>query len=218
MSKSLARAERRELCELLTVLGPDAPTLCAGWTARHLAAHLYLRETDPLAASGIFLGPLKATNQRRMARLMSETDFDQLVALLARGPRGLNPIRIPAVDNKVNALEFFVHHEDLRRGGPFLVRPRVLWLQTDELLWEAAIALAIRRLRGLRIGVVLQRVRDGRPTDEEAVVATGPTPVRVVGEPGELVLWLFGRLAAAEVRFSGPAQGLAKLGKKRLSV
>ena len=34
---------RLELADLLDTLGPeqwDAPTLCAGWTVRHLAAHL----------------------------------------------------------------------------------------------------------------------------------------------------------------------------------
>lgn len=218
MRTSLARAERRALCELLTTLGPDAPTLCTGWTARHLAAHLHLRETYPIAAAGIFFGPLHGANKRRMAKLMAETDFDQLVALVARGPRGLNPMRLRAVDEALNALEFFVHHEDLRRGGSFPVRPRVLSAETDDFLWDSAIRLGTGRLRGLRVGVVLQRVRGGRPTDEQAVVATGRTPVTALGEPSELVLWLFGREAAAQVQFTGPAQALARLRKKSLAV
>jgi hypothetical protein len=36
--------ERLELCDLLLELGPDAPTLCEGWTTADLAAHLVLRE------------------------------------------------------------------------------------------------------------------------------------------------------------------------------
>nr|BFF25281.1 hypothetical protein GCM10025732_32460 [Glycomyces mayteni] len=36
--------ERRDLCELLAEVGPDAPTMCEGWTALDLAAHLVLRE------------------------------------------------------------------------------------------------------------------------------------------------------------------------------
>ena len=72
MSISLARSERQELCELMSTLGPDAPTLCAGWTAFHLAAHLHLRESDPVAAAGIAVPALKPTAERRMAKLMAE--------------------------------------------------------------------------------------------------------------------------------------------------
>ena len=36
--------ERRQLCDLLEQLGPDAPTLCEGWTTSDMAAHLVLRE------------------------------------------------------------------------------------------------------------------------------------------------------------------------------
>jgi uncharacterized protein (TIGR03083 family) len=41
---TLARAERAALCDLFDEVGPDAPTLCAGWTTRDLAAHLVIRE------------------------------------------------------------------------------------------------------------------------------------------------------------------------------
>ncbi|MEV4089519.1 maleylpyruvate isomerase N-terminal domain-containing protein, partial [Nonomuraea fuscirosea] len=39
-----ARGERAALCDLLDRLGPDEPTLCAGWTTADLAAHLAIRE------------------------------------------------------------------------------------------------------------------------------------------------------------------------------
>ena len=39
-----ARGERTALCDLLDRLGPEAPTLCTGWTTYDLAAHLALRE------------------------------------------------------------------------------------------------------------------------------------------------------------------------------
>lgn len=218
MTVSIAQSERQQLCELMLTKGPDAPTLCAGWTAFHLAAHVYLRENDPIAAAGLVIPPLKPMTERRMARLMSQTDFDELVASVAQGPGRFNPMRLPAVDEKANSLEFFVHHEDLRRGGSFPVSPRVLGDETNDRLWDAAIAMATGRLRRLRVGVLLQRVRDGRPTDEQAVVATGRDPVTVLGEPGELVLWVFGREGAAEVTISGPAKSLARLRAKSLAV
>src|SRR4051794_6035530 len=35
---SIAHSERTQLCALAQQLGPDAPTLCEGWTVRDLAA------------------------------------------------------------------------------------------------------------------------------------------------------------------------------------
>lgn len=218
MNESLARAERRQLCELLATLGPDAPTLAEGWTAHHLAAHLRLRETDPVAGLGNFFPPLAGRTARRMARLMTSVDFDELVRLIARGPGGANPMRLGRVDSAINTLEFFVHHEDLRRGGDFVVRPRALDGPTNDHLWDLAIRTAVRRFVRMRLGVVLQRLRDGRPADEQAVVSIGRTPVTVLGEPGELIMWLFGRERAAEVQFTGPAEGLARLRSKSLRV
>jgi uncharacterized protein (TIGR03083 family) len=53
-----ARDERTALCDLLTELGPDQPTLCAGWQTGDLAAHLVLREHRPDAGAGVLGGPL----------------------------------------------------------------------------------------------------------------------------------------------------------------
>jgi hypothetical protein len=39
--------ERLALAALLDQTGPDAPTLCAGWQTRDLAAHVMLRERRP---------------------------------------------------------------------------------------------------------------------------------------------------------------------------
>ena len=44
MAEPIDERERRELCELLAEVGPDAPTLCEGWTTLDLASHLVLRE------------------------------------------------------------------------------------------------------------------------------------------------------------------------------
>jgi uncharacterized protein (TIGR03085 family) len=50
---SLARPERAALLDLLTGVGPDAPTLCEGWTTHDLAAHLVVRERRPHAVPGL---------------------------------------------------------------------------------------------------------------------------------------------------------------------
>src|ERR1700731_945378 len=53
---SYSREERLALCALLDKTGPDAPTLCEGWTTGDLAAHLVLRERRPDAAAGVIGG------------------------------------------------------------------------------------------------------------------------------------------------------------------
>ena len=47
-----AQQERHALADLLDEVGPDAPTLCAGWRSGDLAAHLVVRERRPHAAPG----------------------------------------------------------------------------------------------------------------------------------------------------------------------
>ena len=51
-----ARAERASLCDLLAEVGPDAPTLCEGWTTALLAAHLVVRERRPDGGPGRGVG------------------------------------------------------------------------------------------------------------------------------------------------------------------
>ena len=64
---SYSREERRALCALLDETGPDAPTLCEGWTTGDLAAHLVLRERRPDAAAGVAGGPLAGYGPRAAA-------------------------------------------------------------------------------------------------------------------------------------------------------
>ena len=61
--------ERSALAQALRDVGPDAPTLCTGWRSRHLAAHVVLRETDPLVAAGAAFPPLNARAERAIDRL-----------------------------------------------------------------------------------------------------------------------------------------------------
>ena len=118
---SLARRERHDLCDLALQLGADAPTLCGDWDAKDLVAHLIVRESSPLGAAGIAVPLLAGLAEREMARV-ARRDFEVLVERL-RDP-GLTPYALPAVERVFNTLEYFVHHEDLRRAQP--ERPRVV--------------------------------------------------------------------------------------------
>ncbi|WP_230208172.1 TIGR03085 family metal-binding protein [Microlunatus sp. Gsoil 973] len=114
---TFAKDERVALCDLLVEVGPDAPTLCAGWNAHDLAAHLWIRETDPVGASGILAKPLAGLTERRMAETKTRWSYEELVERIRNGPARFSVFAIPGVDEPANSTEFFVHHEDVRRAG-----------------------------------------------------------------------------------------------------
>ena len=113
---SYATDERRALCALLDKTGPDAPTLCEGWTTGDLAAHLVLRERRPDAAAGVAGGPLAGYTARVQQRLRDRIPFPDLVRMIRSGPPRLSVMALPGVDERANSVEYFVHHEDVRRG------------------------------------------------------------------------------------------------------
>ncbi len=112
-----AQDERAALAALLDEAGPDAPTLCAGWQTGDLAAHLVLRERRPDAGVGMAGGPLAGYTERLRQQFLERYSFGQLVTLFRSGPPRLSPFAIPGADELANAVEYFVHHEDVRRAG-----------------------------------------------------------------------------------------------------
>ena len=92
---TLARDERLALCALLDETGPDAPTLCEGWTTRDLAAHLVLRENRKDAGIGILGGPLAGYTRRVQRRLSEQVAYSDLVTTIRNGPPGCLPSACP---------------------------------------------------------------------------------------------------------------------------
>src|SRR5882724_2802733 len=128
----LDTAERRGLCDLMRELGPEAPTLLEPWTTRDLAAHLVLREHDPLAAPGLVVpGAWGRLAERRRTALTCD-DYAAQLATIRSGPRGF--FRIGLVRRGPNLNEFFVHHEDVRRANG--LDPRNNAAALDEALWS----------------------------------------------------------------------------------
>lgn len=195
----LASAERAGICEAFLAAGPDRPTLCAGWTTRDLLAHLLVRERQPLAAPGILVSALAPITDRAMARYAS-APWRAMVEELRGGAPIWSPYRIGAVDAFVNAAEFFVHHEDVRRGEPGW-EPRPADPRRDRELWRVLGRVGRALYRRSPAGVVLRRP-DG------AQHALGAGAVTLVGEPGELLLHAFGR-DAVHVDLEGPPDDVA---------
>ncbi|MGO9156362.1 TIGR03085 family metal-binding protein [Mycobacterium sp.] len=196
--------ERRELCDLFEELGPSVPTLLEGWTAHDLAAHLVLRERDPVAGPCLVLpGPFEGFAERRRARLAQRKDFTWLVGRIRSGPP-IGFFRIGWVRSLANLNEFFVHHEDVRRANG--QAPRSLTPAMDAALWRNVRRggrYLSRRLNACGLEI------EWAGTNERVRVQPGEPTARLSGPAGELLLYVFGRQAAAQVEVSGPPEAVA---------
>lgn len=202
MATTHARAERAHLAQALTDAGPDAPTLCEGWTTRDLAAHVVVRERRLDAAGGIMMKALAP----RLARVQAEfaaRPWSELLDMVASGPSRRSLLGLAPVDEAANTVEFFIHCEDVRRAKPGW-EPRMLEESLAEALWKRSAGMA--RLAGRRApaGLVLRR-----PDGQTAVAHKGTPVVTVTGEPGELALFMSGRQRHAVVEMEGPEQAVA---------
>lgn len=200
---TVAQVERAELCRLFDELGPDAATLSGDWDTHHLAAHLRVREASPLGAVKM-LRPRVANAE--VEALVREGDFAGLVDELRAGPPRLSAFGPAPVDRKANALEFFIHHEDVRRAQPgWTARELPRW--AEDQLWRRIRLFAKVLMRSAPVGVELQR----SDTGETAVASKRADRVVVRGLPSEISLFAYGRSQVARVELSGSPTGQARL-------
>src|SRR3984957_4250157 len=131
-SPVLAQQERATLCDLLVELGPDAPTLCEGWTTADMAAHLVVRERRPDSGPGLVWPPLAGYTEKVRQAKRDNTDWESLVASGRRRP----PVLLRPFDRAMNTVEYFIHVEDIRRGQPDW-EPRVVSADLADALWDS---------------------------------------------------------------------------------
>lgn len=197
---SFSSSERAKMVALFHQLGPDAPTLCEGWTTRDLVTHLWVRENRPDAAAGMFLSAFKPRLEKESAKV-ARRDFDELVDAWGRGPAKFNPARF--LDAQQNLGEHFIHHEDIRRANGE-TEPRDFSAAVQKKLHRFLKIWAKFSLRKSTQPVILQP--DGLPrivvADKHGVADRGDRVVRVSGEVGELLLWAYGR-DAVQVTITG---------------
>jgi uncharacterized protein (TIGR03085 family) len=193
-AEPLDARERRELSDLFEELGPDAPTLCEGWTTADLAAHLVVRERHPTAAVGIVVPAFAGRAEQSMAREKAG-GYERLVDRVRSGPP-IGPFAVPGLRTLLNLQEYVVHHEDVRRANG--LGPRADRADLQDQLWRmlrSGARLLLRRVHGAT-------VRLQRPDGASVSVGRGPEAV-LTGEPVELLLYLFGRERAASVELNG---------------
>ena len=211
-TSELLRRERAALCDTLEAVGPDAPTLCEGWDAADLAAHLVVRERDVRALPGIgvpdILGGRLGRLTRRLMDDVRAEGFEGTVERLRSGPpllRAVGPLA------PVDFVENVVHHEDLRRANGL---PAV-----DDPGREAGVWRLLRlggRVLALRARGVGLEVEG--PDGQRCRLRRGEPAVVLTGSPIDVLLLLSGRGHAAEVATAGSTEALRRLEAAKLSL
>ncbi|CUM41997.1 FIG01121452: hypothetical protein [Streptomyces venezuelae] len=199
-----AKRERLLLADLLEAAGPDAPTLCEGWRTRDLAAHVVVRERRPDAAAGAVVPALKERLDRVTAEF-AEKPYEELIQLIRSGPPKFSPFTIKQVDEGANVVEFYVHAEDVRRAQPEW-SARELDPVFADALWSRLEKAARLMGRKAPVGLVLRR-----PNGQTAVAHRGTPVVTASGEPGELLMYLYGRQDSAKVALDGEPDAIERL-------
>jgi uncharacterized protein (TIGR03085 family) len=202
---SLAQQERSTICDLFVEYGAEAPTLCEGWLAVDLAAHLVVRERRPDSGPGLVWPRLAAYTERVRRAERDRVPFAQLVESVRRGP----PLLLRPFDGPMNTVEFFIHVEDLRRARAGW-QPRAISPQMADALWARVGPGGMAK----KVPATIVITSPGRE-DKEA--GTGPR-LTLAGDPGELILFGAGRQAQALVEIDGDETLAAQLRAAKLGV
>jgi uncharacterized protein (TIGR03085 family) len=199
--------ERQALVDTLRTSDPDGPTLDEGWTVRHLLAHLVLREQDLVGATKDSLQRRPPGTERELGRLVdgarTPAGYTALVDRFLAGPPRWSPFSWAA--ERVNLLEYVVHHEDVRRGTLGDVAPRSLPDGALDALWARLPLIGRLQYRSAPVGVTLEW-----PGHQVQVVKRAEPGVVLRGQPVELALYLMGRREAAEVGIFGDPAAVAR--------
>ena len=183
---SFASRQRALLCDVMSELGPLAPTKCEGWNVGDLAAHMWVREHRPAALPGIGSQRFADRTERIQIEALHLKGFEALVKELRSPGWVMRPL-----DRVVNAVEFFVHHEDVLRANG---RSQQISERDQAQLLRTVRVLAFRAQRTWGGQLVLA------PAGSDVIrYGRGNRPVRLAGLPSELLLFLTGRESGAEI-------------------
>ena len=211
----MASPDREHLADVLLAADPDAPTLDEGWTVRDLAVHLVLREARPDAALAVALAERLPALAERAAQLQAELaalPFEELVGRFRSGPSRWSPFALPGAEAAANAVEFWVHAQDVVRARPGW-RPEPLRPGQSEALWRSLRRTARLLYRRCPVGVVLVV-----PAGPRTVARRGEQSAVLTGRAEELLLHAFGRTSVAQVEVTGPEAAVAALAGTPLAV
>ena len=197
---SLAKRERYAISQTLRNLGPDAPTLCEGWSSFDLLVHLISRENRPDAALGLII-PAFSQYSKKVADELKSRGFENLIQEFEDGPKQFSPFAIPGIDNLANSFEFLVHHEDLLRAQPNYVA-RVFGDLDKKMLWKRFTQTGKVFLRKAKVGII------AKSDHGVFTIKSGNSVVTMEGEVVDLILYSFGRKSASNIKFEGDEESI----------
>ena len=185
--------------------GADAPTLCEGWLAVDLAAHLVVRERRPDSGPGLVWPRLAEYTEKVRRGERDRVPFETLVDTVRRGP----PVLLRPFDGPMNTVEFFIHVEDLRRARDGWT-PRMVSPALADALWARVGPGGMAK----KVPATIVITSPGRDAKE---AGSGPR-LTLAGDPGELIMFGAGRQAAAKVEIDGDETLAAQLRAAKLGV
>jgi uncharacterized protein (TIGR03085 family) len=189
-----AQRERAALVETMRTVGPDAPTLCADWTTRDLAAHLVVRERRLDATAGVAVPFLAGYTAKVQRQVTQSTDWDELLDKISSGPPLYSPFKI--FDPVANMGEMFIHHEDVRRAKAGW-EPR----QLDDATVRA-LGRGLPLMARLTLAKAPARITLRTPQGKDLVTLGRGPELTITGDPQELLLFISGR-DAVRLTFDG---------------
>ena len=148
-----------------------------------------IRENRIDAAGGMFISKLQPRLEEITQKTL-ERDYEEVVNEWASGP----PSPIKFIDSQMNTTENFIHHEDVRRANG-MTEPQPLSKAAEKQLFSSLKMLAPMMLKKSSSPVVLHPRGFDRivASDKKGVARAGSDVIRVTGDVGELVLWVYGR-------------------------
>lgn len=190
--KEFVQSERQFTVDLLKKLTPEqwrASTLCAGWTVEDLAAHLVVRE-GIIAPIGLVIPPLHRIHDNRIEKMKAKGHAEIIKKLQKY------PWYIPAV---ANTGEFYVHNEDLLRGGLKMSRPEPN-KAAQAILWNSLNGL-VKIKKGLVKDLGNVMIENSQTADVLTIAnAKNQEDTTIKGQASEVLLYFYGRRSAAKVK------------------
>jgi uncharacterized protein (TIGR03085 family) len=162
-----------------------------------------VRERRPDAGLGI-VWPAFAAHTERVRLDEAAEPYAEIVERVRSGPSRWSPMHLEPIDALANSVEFFVHHEDVRRAQPAWTARQLGDDLVDAITPNALAGRMLTRRAG--VGIVVA------PTGRSPVtLRKGDGPVTISGPMGECVLYLYGRKDHAEVELAGPPDAVAQV-------
>lgn len=191
--KQFVQSERQFTVELLKKLTPNqwqASTLCAGWTIEDLAAHLVSRERNIIGSIGLVVPGLHFVHDKRLEKIKAK-GHQFIISRLERYPWWMAAT--------LNTAEFYVHNEDMLRGGLKMSRPEPN-KATQAILWDSLSGL-VKIKKGLVKDLGNVMIENSQTADVLTIAnSKNQQDTTINGLASEELLYFYGRRAVAKVK------------------